>query len=310
VIKAAEPAGAPSQRVADDIRRSIVSGELRPGERVPSTREITKRWGVAMATATKVLVRLREEGLVSMRPGVGTVVAAHGHGVTTTPRRHPDRETEQSMTVDKVVQAGITIADTEGLPVLSMRRVASALDIATMTLYRFVPSKYDLVIGMADAVFAEWPPPEPPPEGWRACFELIARRHWAMYQRHPWAAQVISFTRPEPTPNALPNTEWTLNALDGLGLDPSTMLYLVVTLFSYVRGTAVNLESEAEAERDTGLTDDEWMAEQEERMAAIAMSGEFPTLARIIATDIDFNLERFFEFGLQLLLDGMAVLLG
>jgi DNA-binding transcriptional regulator YhcF (GntR family) len=310
VIRSGEAALAPSQRVLDDIRRSIVSGELRPGERVPSTREITKRWGVAMATATKVLARLREEGLVSMRAGVGTVVAAGtGPGAATTPRRHAARETDQNMSVDQVVQAAITIADTEGLPVLSMRRVASALDIATMTLYRYVPSKYDLVVRMADAVFAEWPLPDSAPDGWRACFEVMARRHWAMYQRHPWVAQVISFTRPEPTPHALPNTEWTLNALDGLGLDPTTMLYLVVTLFSYVRGTAVNLESEVEAERDTGLTDDEWMAEQEERMAAIASSGEFPALTSLIATDIDFNLERFFEFGLQRLLDGMAVLI-
>jgi DNA-binding transcriptional regulator YhcF (GntR family) len=310
VIRPAETDGAPSQRAAEDIRRSIVSGELRPGDRVPSTREITKRWGVAMATATKILARLREEGLVSMRPGVGTVVAAQaGQGVASTPRRQPARGIDQDLTVDQVVQAAITIADTEGLPVLSMRRVASALDIATMTLYRYVPSKYDLVVRMADAVFAKWPPPDPAPAGWRACFELMARRHWAMYQRHPWVAQVISFTRPEPTPHALPNTEWTLSALDGLGLDNTTMLYLVVTLFSYVRGTAVNLESEVEAERDTGLTDEEWMAEQEERMAAIALSGEFPTLARVVEKDIDFNLERFFEFGLERLLDGMAVLI-
>jgi AcrR family transcriptional regulator len=189
-----------------------------------------------------------------------------------------------------------------------MRRVAGALDIATMTLYRFVTSKYDLVVLMADAIFGEWPPAEPP-DGWRDCFELMARRQWAMYRQHPWVAQVISFTRPEPTPNALPNTEWMLNAIDGIGLDHQTMLYFVLTLFSYVRGTAVNLESEAEAERDTGLTDDEWMQEQEPRMASITLSGEFPVLARVVERDIDFNLESFFEFGLQRLLDGMAAVM-
>jgi hypothetical protein len=137
----------------------------------------------------------------------------------------------------------------------------------------------------------------------------MARRQWAMYRQHPWVAQVISFTRPEPTPNALPNTEWMLNAIDGIGLDHQTMLYFVLTLFSYVRGTAVNLESEAEAERDTGLTDDEWMQEQEPRMASITLSGEFPVLARVVERDIDFNLESFFEFGLQRLLDGMAAVM-
>jgi DNA-binding transcriptional regulator YhcF (GntR family) len=302
---------APSARIAADIRLRIASGALRPGDRVPSTREITREWGVAMATATRALASLREDGVVSTRRGVGTVVAAREgtRGPIPVASSRREREFDPDLTVEKVVRAAIEIADTEGLPVLSMRRVATALDIATMTLYRFVPSKYELVVMMADAVFAEGPPPELPKDGWRACLELIAHHHWAMYKRHPWVAQVISFTRPEPTPNALPNTEFALNALDGLGLDNSTMLYVAVTLFSYVRGTAINLESEAEAVRDTGLTDDEWMQTQEARMAAIALSGQFPTLARVVEKDIDFNLETFFEFGLQRMLDGLAVLI-
>jgi hypothetical protein len=44
-------------------------------------------------------------------------------------------------------------------------------------------------------------------------------------------------------------------------------------------------------------------------MAAIALSGAFPTLARVVEKDIDFNLETFFEFGLQRMLDGLAVLI-
>jgi hypothetical protein len=44
-------------------------------------------------------------------------------------------------------------------------------------------------------------------------------------------------------------------------------------------------------------------------MAAIALSGAFPTLARVVEKDIDFNLETFFEFGLQRMLDGLGVLI-
>ncbi|WPR52497.1 winged helix-turn-helix domain-containing protein [Streptomyces sp. S399] len=61
--------------IAAVLRRRIETGELAPGDRVPSTREITRRWGVAMATATKALTELRREGLVRAVPGVGTVVA-------------------------------------------------------------------------------------------------------------------------------------------------------------------------------------------------------------------------------------------
>ncbi|MYR86592.1 GntR family transcriptional regulator, partial [Streptomyces sp. SID685] len=61
-----------SGQIVGELRRRIETGELAPGERVPSTREITRQWGVAMATATKVLTELRREGLVRAVPGVGT----------------------------------------------------------------------------------------------------------------------------------------------------------------------------------------------------------------------------------------------
>ncbi|MGX1606137.1 GntR family transcriptional regulator, partial [Streptomyces celluloflavus] len=69
------PAPPPYRRIVDEIRRRIDAAELAPGDRVPSTRRITQEWGVAMATATKVLTTLRQEGLVRAVPGVGTVVA-------------------------------------------------------------------------------------------------------------------------------------------------------------------------------------------------------------------------------------------
>ncbi|MBZ4324459.1 GntR family transcriptional regulator, partial [Streptomyces huiliensis] len=79
-----------SGRIVTEIRRRIEAGELAPGDRVPSTREITRQWGVAMATATKVLTELRHEGLVRAVPGVGTVVAA--------PPRRPGRPARRPAT--------------------------------------------------------------------------------------------------------------------------------------------------------------------------------------------------------------------
>lgn len=64
----------PYLAIAAELRRRVRSGELSPGDRVPSTRAITREWGVAMATATKALGVLRQEGLVRPEAGVGTVV--------------------------------------------------------------------------------------------------------------------------------------------------------------------------------------------------------------------------------------------
>jgi DNA-binding GntR family transcriptional regulator len=64
----------PYQRVAADIRARVVSGELSPGETVPSVRQLSARWGIAHATAAKALDLLRTEGLVESHRGIGMVV--------------------------------------------------------------------------------------------------------------------------------------------------------------------------------------------------------------------------------------------
>src|SRR5215469_7336387 len=64
----------PYRRIADEIRGRIADGELQPGDPVPSARGITRKWGVALATATKVLATLNAEGVTQSQPGRGTVV--------------------------------------------------------------------------------------------------------------------------------------------------------------------------------------------------------------------------------------------
>jgi DNA-binding transcriptional regulator YhcF (GntR family) len=288
----------PYLRIVAEIRRRIASGELPPGARVPSTRQITRDWGVAMATATKVLTTLRYEGLVTTKPGSGTVVTKAG------PHR---RETELSR--ERVVRAAVRIADGEGIGALSMRRVASGLGVATMALYRHVSAKDELVLAMADHVLAEVEFPVKPPEGWRAQLEALARLQWALFRRHPWLAQVLSVTRPQPLPNLLTHAEWALRALDGLGLAPATMLYTHITVFNHVRATALNFEWEAEAAVGTARSDEEWITDQEPALWAVMESGRYPHFVGVTsAGEFDFALETLFEFGLQRLLDGFAVL--
>ncbi len=68
----------PYMQVVAQIRERIRAGELREGDMVPSARQITREWGISLATATKVLAALRSEGLARGVPGIGTVVVATG----------------------------------------------------------------------------------------------------------------------------------------------------------------------------------------------------------------------------------------
>jgi AcrR family transcriptional regulator len=297
----------PYRRIADEIRARIADGELRPGDPVPSARGITREWGVALATATKVLATLNAEGLTRPLPGLGTVVAdpavpAQPAGAVHAARRN---EGDPDLTRERIVAAAIRVADAEGLAQLSMRRIATELGAAPMSLYRHVNGKDELLVSMMDSVFGEDPLPARPPTGWRAQLELSSRVQWQAFRRHPWLAPALSVTRPQLIPNGMRHTEWALRALDGLGLAIQEMMHVHTTLFSHVRGLALNLEAEAQAEQDSGLTSDEWMQTQEHGFRVIAGNGDFPLLNRLVDSDMELDLDQLFEFGMGRLLDGL-----
>lgn len=313
----------PSLRVAADLRALIASGALAPGDRVPSTREIVRRWGVAVATATRSLAVLRAEGLVRPVPGVGTVVLARSASRAPVARRpaptYPTYPTSSAPSVAGAQEPGSTtlsaalivltaigVADTEGLDGVSMRRVAAELGAAPMSLYRHVADKDDLVLRMTDAALREARLPDPAPTGWRPRLEIAARVLWATFRRHAWLATTLSLTRPQAIPGGLAYTEWVLEALaDGLGATEAFDMHL--TLFTFVRGLAINLESEAAAQATSGMTDEEWMVGQQRQLRAMVAGGRHPRFERIVTHDYDFALDRLFELGLRRLLDGLAV---
>jgi DNA-binding transcriptional regulator YhcF (GntR family) len=300
----------PYRRIAAGIAARIAAGELAPGDRIPSIRQLIADHGIAMATATKVIATLREQGLVQPRPGVGTVVATPAH-----PRlasAQPDRSRPAEPDRERVVRTAVAIADAEGLGALSMRRLAGELGMPTMSLYRHVSGKEELLLFMMDTVFAGDALPElsPGTDGWRACVEALARLQWSMYRRHPWLAQAISFTRPLLAPRAMAHTEWTMRALDGHGLAPDVLFLAAVTVANYIRGTAVNIEEEAQAEQETGLTDAQWLDTQQNRLGDILGSGRYPLMRRAVTDPaLEFDVDRLMEFGLQRLLDGLTPVL-
>ena len=298
------------QQIAAELRRQIELGELPPGARVPSTRAIVDEWGVAMATATKVLTELRHQGLVRAVPGVGTVVEGDRRGTRAAPSPRRHSSLERGLTSDRIVAAAIAIADAEGLGAVSMRRVANEVGVATMSLYRHVEDKDGLLLQMMDTVFRSWRLPPDPPAGWRPRVEIVARMIWDACRQHPWLASAMSITRPQASAGGLPVSEFLLAALDGLGLDHQATFTAYITLVNYVRGTAMNLELEAEAEAATGVDNEEWLDAQEPKMRAIIDADVFPVFTRYVSQDYDFSLDQLFEFGLARMLDGLAALVG
>ncbi|MEV0363660.1 GntR family transcriptional regulator [Nocardia fusca] len=280
----------PYLRIAAEIERRIAAGELRPGDPVPTTRAIAREWGVAIATATKALAALKHSGAIESTSRVGAVVAA---------RRLPSRNTA-GLEREQIVQAAMQIADSRGLAALSLRAVAAELGVATLTLRRHLDAGAELTQLLADAAFAEIDYPEPAP-AWRSHLRVAARLQWGVYQCHPWVPPLVSITRPATLPAMIAYGLWTLRAFDGLELDSSTRLHVYATMVNYVRGTAMNIESEARAELDTGMTSKQW--------GAARLAVDRPLITQLTEPTAEVDLESLFAFGLERLLDGLTIVM-
>jgi DNA-binding transcriptional regulator YhcF (GntR family) len=304
---------APYLVIAGEIRRRISAGELKPGDRVPSTRALVRDFGVAMATATKALQVLQQERLVHASPGVGTVVGPpprDSRSISALKRdgrktaRAAPAEAGLDLDLDEIVRMGIAIADAEGLAALSMRRIAAELGVSTMGLYRYVGGKDALVLQMVGTAMGDFPLGDVP-AGWRDAVATVARTEWAAYRQHLWLANAVTLGRPQLVRQLLPHTDAMLSALRGLGRNDA--LYAAITVFGYVRGVAQALEVEVQAEQDTGLTNDEWADRQGAQLAEMISSADLAGFHWFFAErfEFDLDLDQLFEFGLELLLDGL-----
>ena len=239
--------------------------------------------------------------------------AARREGTAPPVPRRPGPDAEPELSRERIVRAAIALGDAEGLAAVSMRRVAVELGAGTMSLYRYVSGKEELVTLMVDEVFADRVDELPAEGRWRERVEACARLHWEICRRHPWVVQTVSVTRPALSRNGMRWTEAVLSALDGLGLSMSEMLSCMVLVNGFVQGVALLMLNEIEAQRVSGMTNRQWWDRAEPAFAEVMASGDFPVLAR--AEDADFNdgyesMDGDFEFGLERMLDGLAVFVG
>src|SRR4051812_19911950 len=91
---------------------------------------------------------------------------------------------------DRVLKAGIRLADKEGIDALSMRRLAKGLGVEAMSLYNHVANKGDLVDGMLDLVLGSVELP-PDGEGWDKAIHAYATSVHDVLIRHQWAGSLV-----------------------------------------------------------------------------------------------------------------------
>ncbi|PNE37427.1 GntR family transcriptional regulator [Streptomyces noursei] len=107
-------------QIASELRGRIVRGELKPGDALPSERELTDRWKVARATVVRALEVLRHEGLIETRQGTGSAVRER------TPLARTAGERYQTS-----VQTGYIYTAGEHADIVSAEMVAAPEDVAT-----------------------------------------------------------------------------------------------------------------------------------------------------------------------------------
>jgi AcrR family transcriptional regulator len=152
-------------------------------------------------------------------------------------RERGRRGPRPGLSADAIVDAAVRIADAEGLEAISMARVAAELGFTTMSLYRYVASKDELLQLMfnASALGAESLVIEG--DDWRSRL-----RNWAVIQRdmldrHAWITQ-MPMPAPPLAPNSLHFVERALQAMDGTGLADTEKLRVVGLLSSYTLNEA------------------------------------------------------------------------
>jgi AcrR family transcriptional regulator len=189
-----------------------------------------------------------------------------------------------------------------------MSKVANTLGFTTMSLYRHVANKDELLLLMWDRAFGP-PPGLPAPAGWRKRLEHWAREHRASCLRHPWVLQ-MTVNGPPMGPGQLGWLDRGLQALEDTPLSEGDKANVVLLVSVYVLGQTrvtvdVTAAYEAGAQRgDTDLDEDFALT-----LGELVDPERFPALARAYAggafSDPDEGLDEDFTFGLERILDGV-----
>jgi AcrR family transcriptional regulator len=225
-------------------------------------------------------------------------------------RERPHKGPKPALTLARIVDAAMRVADREGLDAVSMGRVAAELGAAPMSLYRHVSAKEELLRLMVDAAWGDSPGGLAPGESWR---NGLTRWAWAIRasaRRHPWAVRLPISGLPV-MPREVAWFEDALACMAGTGLTEARKASVIMLLSGYVRNLAATEADIMAAIGTSGLDPAEWMASYPRMLRQLADPQRFPALTAFIAAgvfDTYDDPDDEFIFGLDRILDGVEVL--
>ena len=215
-----------------------------------------------------------------------------------------------------IVNAGVALADSDGIAAVTMRQVAERLGVGTMTLYSYVANKDELLDLMLDDVSREMLVPEPLPGHWRDALVAIAQRTRDAMDLHPWMFEATT-RRLKQRINFLRHVEQSLAAVSALGIDGPTTAAILTAVDDYTLGHAVRhrarqrIVREVRAAAARGETHAAEQPSLDLAIAAALEAGELPLVEEVFGSSGGggprplMPPESDFERGLDWLLDGI-----
>lgn len=220
-------------------------------------------------------------------------------GVAANPQRGPKRE----MSVERIVETAVELADAEGIGAVSMAAVAKRLGFTPMSLYRYVSAKDDLLLLMQEEATGVPSPEHRDAGGWRERLGVLYRDQVEVYVRHPWLLSLPISGSPI-TPNSSQWIEAGLEALEGQALESEERLAIVLAVTGSARWAGMVTAGYSEESRRSGLTPEEIAERESALFDAVISADEFPRLRAAIDDGVFVAENDPFRFGLERLLDG------
>jgi TetR/AcrR family transcriptional regulator, tetracycline repressor protein len=215
----------------------------------------------------------------------------------------PDRADRPGVTQDAVVASALDLLAEGGLEAVSFRRVAARLHVSAPTLYWHVDSKRRLMDLMAEELMRRADPgPAAPEPGqpWWEWLRVHAQRMFEGLIATRDAPRVVAGNRP--TAAGFAAIETTLGVLVANGLTPGEAQQALFAVGAYVLGSATEWQAEAERNAAEPLPDP---ADEELNARRAAVLADQPLLLAAISERLHRPLADTFEFGLDLLVEGL-----